>query len=420
MIRKIVSVFLMLSLVLQLSACTAKASETPEAPEEPEETLEVEEEKIRPLNLYTVREGDYEFNEEERALLAIYFYEDSEVEEEVAVKSAVSKYFETERTGSEFEDLRARSIEYYETDKDSFQTNMLTKDNVIVRADTRAVSILKDITDFYGGAHGSRRIEASNWDSETGTVLRLSDVVCDMAAFESAVSDKLDEYWGDIELMSDDAVEIYFEETGEDDIVWSLGYYGVTVFFNPYAIAGYAYGLQNVTVPFDEYPDVFTEKYTEVPDAFVCEMGNEFSYYYKGEEIVLSAATDEEGMYSSFGIYSSSGAKAENHLSNETQADIYAYDYNVSHVHTADGHDYIYLFTFTDETTSTVYVFEWKDTKTVPVGTVSLGNEIVGEGGRFERIFSGDPDNMTLVMTEGGANEKDVYAVGADGLLSKK
>lgn len=233
MTRKILSVFLIVLLLLQLPACSAKAPETDEATDGQEEAPEAAKETVKPLNLYTVRESDYDFNEEERALIAIYFYEDSSVEEDGAVRGAVSKYFENERSGGEFEELKTRAEELYETDGDSFQTNLLTKDNIIARADTRAVSIIKDVTEFYGGAHGSRRIESSNWDAETGAVLSLSDVVCDMDAFVSAVSDKLDEFWGDIELMSDDAVEVYFEETDESDIVWSLGEYGVTVFFNP-------------------------------------------------------------------------------------------------------------------------------------------------------------------------------------------
>ena len=60
--------------------------------------------------------------------------------------------------------------------------------------------------------------------------------------------------------------EEYLDNFTQQDLNWTMGYQGISFQFNPYMIAPYASGMQEVTVWFEEEPELFVESYTQVPE----------------------------------------------------------------------------------------------------------------------------------------------------------
>lgn len=74
---------------------------------------------------------------------------------------------------------------------------------------------------------------------------------------------------GEEEPFGETAIPDYFKNTPEEDITWVLEYNGITFYFDPGAVAPTIFGIQIATVTFAQYPDLFNEKYTAVPEAYI-------------------------------------------------------------------------------------------------------------------------------------------------------
>ncbi len=139
----------------------------------------------------------------------------------------------------------------------------------ILRADSNAVGLYINYSGYSGGAHGYYGHMGVAFDTKTGKVLDMKDVVTDTSVFFDMVLEKLKVQYEDVYNDLWDPVA-YMEELKENpEISWSLSNEGVTVYFNPYEIAAYAFGAQIITVYFDEAPEIFNPKYMEVADEYV-------------------------------------------------------------------------------------------------------------------------------------------------------
>lgn len=132
----------------------------------------------------------------------------------------------------------------------------------IIRADSRLVSIRQDQYTYSGGAHPMYGSLGVNIDTASGKRLTISDVVTDFEKFTELVESSLSE---DYEEVFYDREDGFLDELDPESFNWTMDYESLKVYFNPYMLAPYAAGMQEATLYFMDYPELFNEKYTESP-----------------------------------------------------------------------------------------------------------------------------------------------------------
>ncbi|MBQ9535365.1 MAG: DUF3298 domain-containing protein [Clostridia bacterium] len=152
-----------------------------------------------------------------------------------------------------------------------FASYEVSQEAYIRRADKKVLSMLYLWNYYGGGVHGSYSYWGESYDAATGRELALEDVIKDWDALAEAAKEQLAKYWQDLEPYDEYAIDNYFAEAKEYQS-WVLDYSGVTLFFNPYDIAPYAYGAQTVTISFDEYPDLFVQDYRPEQTGYMVQM----------------------------------------------------------------------------------------------------------------------------------------------------
>jgi len=169
-------------------------------------------------------------------------------------------------------------------------------------------------------------------------------VKTNMEPIPAAVLKELNNHLWAGEGYSETVVEDYFKNTPEDGISWTLDYNGVTFYFGDGDLTEPGNGRLSATVSFAEYPELFDEKYTNVPEAYMVELPLDHSFFtdLDGdgilEELNCSGVYNEtDRFYSQFGIYKDSAGSYH-------YEDLFAYGFNPYYVKTAAGNHYIYLF----------------------------------------------------------------------------
>ncbi|WP_338732438.1 DUF3298 and DUF4163 domain-containing protein [Mangrovimonas cancribranchiae] len=103
---------------------------------------------------------------------------------------------------------------------------------------------------YTGGAHGNDRIDFLNFDTETGKLMAIADLITNIDGFSKLVETHLKK---EIETNKNDTIENYFfgqgftlpESFGFNDI-------GVIILYNQYEIASYAQGITEFVIPYNE------------------------------------------------------------------------------------------------------------------------------------------------------------------------
>ncbi len=177
-------------------------------------------------------------------------------------------------------DMYAESAEEaLSSGEENFETYIFNLNVYVRRADSVAVSILHDSYDYYGIDAERRSFWGENFNTETGETIYLSDVVTDMKEFAKVVEAQLFSDFGADVFYSDTIIEEYFEEYGADGSHWTLEYNGVTIYFDDGDIAGSGVGDISVTIEFEDYPELFKEKYTAVPEAYIVGLPMKSTFY---------------------------------------------------------------------------------------------------------------------------------------------
>lgn len=230
--------------------------------------------------------------DEEGRIRAHYSYEPAGVllsEEETLHYPALAGTLEArlnallEQEGERVAELQEALSESEAADEEEIRYFMIRYTPAVQRADSRVFSIDQRYDAYLGGAHPDYRNIYTSYDTESGEPLKLSDVVSDGERFKESVIgalrmeytyDELDfaaarayldwMYSGE-ELESYESGDVILEEDGA---VWMLGYEGITVCFNPYAIAPYAFGQARVTLSYEDYPELVRDQYREVPENY--------------------------------------------------------------------------------------------------------------------------------------------------------
>lgn len=363
-LKRIIGILLVLCFMVAFTSC-GEASPQEVTPNKTTQTAENETtEEITVISLNKEYISHYEWYEDHPKMLVRSEYTDVTLD-----KSMEKKYPHLAKALSETSVMRKRAMEEekdnfivtateeFLNDSEAFSTYVSTLDVQVRRADSVAVSIVEDYN-----SETDRSFNCLNYDTESGKLLALSDVVTDIEKLPAIVEKEVINpiFQGDSDVET--AIPDYFKNTPEEDITWVLEYNGITFYFEPGAVAPTNFGVQTVTVPFEEYPDLFKEKYTAVPDAYVVSLPLSSPFFTditgdkRADELSVSGNYDPDGRY-----YYTLAISSE---SSSYEVDWFSYDLNPYYVKTANGDTFLYVFSEESETEDrqmTLCVFSLKN-----------------------------------------------------------
>ena len=322
--KKIISTSLVLTIALLAAACGNKAKENANALSQNEQQTEAawqesEQQETEKQNAEKENAADSGEEQDENAPLGIYKTELSNsyfemVNDNYYSLYATNQYFlADEKTILRYPELADALMQLKEQKEhnfdmatesllDSHQFMIETESYPIdltdytecrvLRADNVLFSFIETNENYYGGAHGMYSVAGYAYDVETGKDLSFTDIVVDETKIRDLIAEKLDEEYGDIFF---DDIYTLIDQYDFNSLRWSISYFDVTLYFNPYDLGPYASGSQQVVFPFSEYADLFDEKYLSVPEQFVTQL-SEYEQFCldvngdgKNEDIGLSS-----------------------------------------------------------------------------------------------------------------------------------
>ncbi|MCR5735424.1 MAG: hypothetical protein K6G22_12535 [Lachnospiraceae bacterium] len=271
----------------------------------------------------------------------------------------------------ELPELKELIEEEYESDPDNWQN--FYEDGVysLCRADENLLSfIMYDNFSGLGEAMDPFSIAMGmNIDPSTGDPIDLYDVITSvddlMDAFDEEVANT-DVYVDEWKESAREVLEDSFSES-EDEfysgvdaaIPFTIDYNGVTLYFNG-EDTGFDDGPCTVLLSFEEYPDLFEEKYTVVPDSYCVEIYNgDYDYIYWFD-------FDGDGDPEPFAVIRSEYEDVEDSYTigigwgdsyTELEEIGYVYFANAFLFHSEYG-DYIYIEATTENDYQEIYVYE--------------------------------------------------------------
>lgn len=214
------------------------------------------------------------------------------------------------------------------------------------RADTKIVSYLKEVYQYFGGAHPNYFYIASNYNSKTGETLALTDVMTSVETLPNILEQKICDKYKDVNFGEKSLSEI-FKEYSADDYNWSIDYQGITFWFSPYDIASFAVGGLNVKIYFEDEPELFEKEYRISPSekyALTLPVHQELDFDLNLEDgkkdcIEIAISPDEYGSYNILSV-TVNGKTFTDEIN-------YAYDFDVYLAHVGDK-NYIYSDSVSD------------------------------------------------------------------------
>lgn len=312
-------------------------------------------------------------------------------------------------------DMYAESAEEaLSSGEENFETYIFNLNVHVRRADSVAVSILHDSYDYYGIDAERRSFWGENFNTETGETIYLSDVVTDMKEFAKVVEAQLFSDFGADVFYSDTIIEEYFEEYGADGSHWTLEYNGVTIYFDDGDIAGSGVGDISVTIEFEDYPELFKEKYTAVPEAYIVGLPMKSSFYTdldgdgSSEELIIADSYEGD-----FGIDRTLSLCISTPETDYTEK-LPANGCEAYYVKTADDRNYLYVLVELEAQTE-LYTFQITNTAINKVGKQSISPHYSDQ---TVSVLT-DPDNMHFDIFGNADVEPvgdDFFTVGYDGM----
>ena len=322
--KRIISTSLVLTIALLAAACGNKAKENANALSQNEQQTEAawqesEQQETEKQNAEKENAADSGEEQDENAPLGIYKTELSNSHFEMLNDDyyslyATNQYFlADEKTTLRYPKLADALMQLKEQKEHNFdmateslldsQQFMIETESYpidltdytecrVLRADNVLFSFIETNENYYGGAHGMYSVAGYAFDVDTGKNLSFTDIVVDETKIRDLIAEKLDEEYGDIFF---DDIHTLIDQYDFNSLCWSISYFDVTLYFNPYDLGPYASGSQQVVLPFSEYADLFDEKYLSVPEQFVTQL-SEYEQFCmdvngdgKNEDIGLSS-----------------------------------------------------------------------------------------------------------------------------------
>lgn len=145
----------------------------------------------------------------------------------------------------------------------------------VTRADNNVISFTENGYEYMGGAHGMPYSIGMNYDTNTGELISFAELSNDPDAFHAdtlAYNQALaqTEYYSEQMFNTDDITNGNLENTLYADGMWYLSTSGLVFMSPPYALAPYAAGTLEFTIPYSE----------------LSAMGLKDQYAYIGRQIV--------------------------------------------------------------------------------------------------------------------------------------
>ena len=141
--------------------------------------------------------------------------------------------------------------------------------SIIRRADAKAVSVVNVLSEYIGGTHVNYGYDAANFDAATGEEIALESLLTDEGAetLNARIGQELDALYPDLAPGGEVA------EYAPEDYAFSIEPDGVTFWFYPGKIAGFAYGLLTVKLHFIRDNDILNDTYDNADSAWFVELG---------------------------------------------------------------------------------------------------------------------------------------------------
>ncbi len=143
-------------------------------------------------------------------------------------------------------------------------------------------------------------------------------------------------------------------------LTWTVGYGGMTFYFNPYELAPYSAGVQAITISYKEESELFSEKICQTPRSWATSI-HPFLEYDLGQDdtsdtIEVGGEMDEYSTYTQFWI-SVNGEK-------KTMKDKWFYRYTPYLIHSEDlDGELLMVEEVSDNDFSTIFVYELNEEK---------------------------------------------------------
>lgn len=333
--------------------------------------------------------------------IAEYQYEMLDIPSEVyqSLSDSVNEFNAglVEEVEREYEDICDFALEEYEANggenAEEIPTNVnycISEQSIVKRADVSVFSFIESDYSYAGGAHGYQGYYTYNYDSLNGRPISLDEVFIDRdLAAETIAKELIGKYGADVFLEvdsgsdtpeEDQLVEIlkkyYFPSDAESMLMYLIGYDGVYVYFNPYDISAYAFGILEVFLPFEEYNGtVLNDVYSITCDSYAYEMAGSprcyslesdtedyITEYYamlgnSGE--ITNISVDMQFEYDEYGVsgYNDITVKVGN---NSVTTPAFAFEYTPYYIRSNEG-SYIYVSTTVENDYTIAYVYDVSD-----------------------------------------------------------
>ncbi len=271
---------------------------------------------------------------------------------------------EKDETARAQESIADLSTEYQELTADWSDYEGYMSESVkphVMRADSRIVSVLCSFSDYHGGAHGYYYTYGLNYDAASGQELKLSDVISKKEKFIELVRDKFEEKYANDTYMLTNAGE-YLRSLGDEEYAstpWSMDSESITLFFAPYVLGTYADGAQDISIYFDEAPELFDAKYLDTCAEYVIPFLTERSYEANaggGKRVAVDVEFDYNDEY---------GGYTREYVIGNTRIRPESYSYSSdSYIVVTGGKHYLYTFASAENDYSALEVVD-VDTKSL-------------------------------------------------------
>lgn len=308
-----------------------------------------------------------------------------------------------ERYAQMLEDVQ----EQLENNPDLFGGNFESEVFYVQRADEKLVSFLGDYTSYNGGVHGYHASRGVTFETSTGKMLTLGDLVTDLDAFKQVLKEKVREQYPETE---EDLVDQYFTSVETDLYNWTAGPLGITCYFNPYDLGPYAIGAQKVLVPYEDYASLYAADAAAAPDTYGVGFPMFDTWDFGEKSVCVYGSKDEYDEYSSVTVIVNDA---------ETTEEIHAFEIRPAYVRTGAG-DFLYMDLSIENDAHVLDIWQLGDTAE-RIGQLDLGRGFIYDEktGFFGDAALSDPDNMLLSTRSdilGTASCERHYRTGEDGM----
>ena len=218
---------------------------------------------------------------------------------------------------------------------------------IVHRADKRVLSFLECKNE-------SADLQGYSFDPETGRAIELTDVVNDMEKLAANIDGQLRNKYSDVPFADDLRGKITSSWNESTKMTWTVSYHGICLYFFPGTLADKENGMLHVTVLFQDAPELFGDKYLQIPAAYAIELEDGVPFSYDMD--MDGAADDIQIFHSEKGSEGTSVRVNDKQCSGEYDDWHYFEGYHRTYLlHTAGGNNYIAFSERGDLDGSSVY-----------------------------------------------------------------